>query len=262
MTLAEKLVAVAKELDAIAKDKEHPHYKYVSAEAFIKAVRGPLMAQGIIIIPSDFKAEWLPQQSPSGKPGVAAHLHAGYTITDGKESIQASVVGEGWDGSGDKASYKAMTGAHKYLLRILFNIPMVDDPEASGGGYGRSQAPPAGSEQPRGQSRGKLNFEMTDAPHYKSGKHVFASGPKREMWDGWTWKQMALMHEAQLNAGNATIEADPITNMLSEGQAQYITGWNLEQAQEIDRMAKFKVENEPANSQPPDDDMNLQECPF
>ena len=148
LTLAEKLVEVAKELDAISKDKQHPHYKYVSAEAFITAVRVPLMSQGIIIVPSTFRAEWLPQDSPNGKPGVAAHLHAGYTITDGEESIEASVVGEGWDGGGDKAVYKAMTGAHKYLLRILFNIPMKDDPEGSGGGYGGTQGQGSQSSPP------------------------------------------------------------------------------------------------------------------
>ena len=103
---------------------------------------------------------------------------------------------------------------------------------------------------------------MNERPEYKSGQHVFEKGPKREMWAGWTWKQMAENHFELLTAGNATIEADPITNMLSEGQATYITGWNLEMAQELDRMARYKLENAPENAQPPSDDMNLDDCPF
>jgi len=141
MSLASKLVAVGMELGAIHKDKTNDfhRYNYVSAEKFIEIVREPLMKEGIAIIPN-FSATWKDQPSPKGAPGVACHLTAGYTITDGEESIVASVVGEGWDSSGDKSCYKAMTGAHKYLLRILFNLPMTDDPENDAGHRSTQQA--------------------------------------------------------------------------------------------------------------------------
>ena len=124
-TLAERIIAVAEKLGAIGKDKKNAHfgYNYASAEKFIEAVREPMLEEGLILIPN-FAADW----ADTAK-GHTARLQARYTITDGKEEISASVCGEGVD-NGDKSIYKAMTGAHKYMLRLLFNLPMVDDPEA------------------------------------------------------------------------------------------------------------------------------------
>lgn len=221
MTLAEKLVAVAKELDAISKDKQHPHYKYVSAEAFIKAARVPLMAQGVAIIPSDFKCEWIPQQSPNGKPGVAAHLHAGYTITDGKETIQASCIGEGWDGTGDKASYKAMTGCHKYLLRILFNIPMVDDPEGSGQGYtpsGGSQGAPAGRQAPSGgaPSTGAGSSEAQQKCIFAKAKGLFKVPAEFDGWMDWMKAEYQIGHTKELTKAQAKKVIDGLVEIEEE----------------------------------------------
>src|SRR5574340_328981 len=50
------------------------------------------------------------------------------TAMDGKDKIEFLVIGEGQD-RGDKATYKAMTGATKYALLKLFLIPTGDDPE-------------------------------------------------------------------------------------------------------------------------------------
>lgn len=44
------------------------------------------------------------------------------------ESLECQTIGSGFDG-GDKADYKAMTGARKYLFRLLFHIPTGDDPD-------------------------------------------------------------------------------------------------------------------------------------
>ena len=44
------------------------------------------------------------------------------------EALECQTIGSGFDG-GDKADYKAMTGARKYLFRLLFHIPTGDDPD-------------------------------------------------------------------------------------------------------------------------------------
>jgi hypothetical protein len=46
------------------------------------------------------------------------------------EVLECQTIGSGFDG-GDKADYKAMTGARKYLFRLLFHIPTGDDPDNS-----------------------------------------------------------------------------------------------------------------------------------
>jgi hypothetical protein len=65
-----------------------------------------------------------------GKRAVAT-MHVRFTVTDGAEERQFVMIGEGED-SGDKATYKAMTGAQKYALLKLFLISTGDDPEADG----------------------------------------------------------------------------------------------------------------------------------
>jgi hypothetical protein len=68
--------------------------------------------------------------TPSGKQALLT-LRFTWTLTDGDsgETISFQSVGTGAD-SGDKAAYKAATGALKYALLTGFLIPTGDDPEA------------------------------------------------------------------------------------------------------------------------------------
>jgi hypothetical protein len=54
-----------------------------------------------------------------------------WTLTDGEtgETLSFQSIGTGAD-SGDKAAYKAATGALKYALLTGFLIPTGDDPES------------------------------------------------------------------------------------------------------------------------------------
>src|SRR6202045_3796544 len=76
---------------------------------------------------------------------------------DTGEEITAKVAGQGLD-SGDKAPYKAMTGALKYALLQSFLIATGDDPEderADGGqragGNGDKSSDPLLSQEQAGQ---------------------------------------------------------------------------------------------------------------
>jgi hypothetical protein len=68
--------------------------------------------------------------TPSGKQALLT-LRFTWTLTDGDtgETISFQSIGTGAD-SGDKAAYKAATGALKYALLLGFLVPTGDDPES------------------------------------------------------------------------------------------------------------------------------------
>ena len=104
-------------------------YKFVQASAVADKVRAELVRLNISMVPTtvDVISEGM---TPSGKQ-VLLTLRFTWTLTDGDtgESISFQSIGTGSD-SGDKAAYKAATGALKYALLTGFLIPTGDDPEA------------------------------------------------------------------------------------------------------------------------------------
>ena len=126
LSLHEKLLSVARKLSNISKSHTNTGvgYKYAAAEDFITEIRPHLLEAGLLILPK-IEADW----EHIGEKKFFAHLNGGFNITDGNETITVSVPGEGVD-HGDKATYKAITGAFKYMLRCVFFLPMTDDPEA------------------------------------------------------------------------------------------------------------------------------------
>jgi len=103
-------------------------YDYATEADIADAVREGLAEQGVMIFPSVEKLEWRSVETKSGAQAVAT-LHVRFCVTDGVETREFLMLGEGQDG-GDKATYKAMTGAQKYMLLKLFLISTGDDPEA------------------------------------------------------------------------------------------------------------------------------------
>ena len=65
-----------------------------------------------------------------GNTEYIATVKVKFTFIDGDSGEELSIhsVGEGQD-AGDKAVYKAITGAQKYALMKAFMIPTGDDPE-------------------------------------------------------------------------------------------------------------------------------------
>lgn len=113
------------------------NYDYATEADIADAVRESMAHEGVMLIPSVEKAEWREAETKSGKER-AVTLTVRYRLTDGAESLEFVILGEGQD-RGDKATYKAMTGATKYALLKLFLISTGDDPEAEEG----EKPPPA-----------------------------------------------------------------------------------------------------------------------
>jgi len=128
-TLIEKLAAVMAAVERVPKNGWNDFHKYhYATEADLSdAVRSNLARYGVMLIPTVEKLDWRPVQTKNGEEKIAT-LTVKFTATDGKDKFEFIVIGEGQD-RGDKATYKAMTGATKYALLKLFLIPTGDDPE-------------------------------------------------------------------------------------------------------------------------------------
>lgn len=149
--LVEKLAAVMAQVERVPKNGENKFhgYKYATEADITDAVRSNMARFGVMLIPSVDKIDWREVETKSGKERIAS-LTVRFTATDGTDKIEFVVIGEGQD-RGDKATYKAMTGATKYALLKLFLIPTGDDPETEG-----DEEPHRGSNTaPRPQRNGR-----------------------------------------------------------------------------------------------------------
>lgn len=131
-TLVEKLAAACDEVGGVEKRGKNTsqNYEYVKAADVAKAIRHELFSRGIILIADEESLEWIEFETKSGTVMKECRLKVAYRIRDAKEEIVVHAFGVGMD-AGDKAIYKAKTGAQKYFLRGLGLIPdEKDDVEA------------------------------------------------------------------------------------------------------------------------------------
>jgi hypothetical protein len=119
----QKLHAIMEAIAFIEKDKrnEFHKYNYASEEAIKKAVHSQLVANRVV-----FSMDITDMQRNNNLVDIIVK----YTFTDidTLEKVSGSFNGCGED-KGDKALYKAVTGAIKYILTSTFLIPTGDDPE-------------------------------------------------------------------------------------------------------------------------------------
>jgi hypothetical protein len=108
---------------------ERHNYSYVTAADIAGAVGDILSELGVVVIP---RLEDISYESAvaRGEATRMARVVMAYTFADvdSGEEIIAKVAGQGLD-VGDKAPYKAMTGALKYALLQSFLLATGDDPE-------------------------------------------------------------------------------------------------------------------------------------
>jgi len=131
LTLAQKLLAIQKEIGTIAKAgrNEFQSYDYATEYDFVVALRPLLNKFGVLVLPEilDVKV------ADAGKDGKSklTTLIMNYKFInadDATDYFVARVAGQGQD-NGDKGIYKAITGAKKYFISNSFMIATGDDPE-------------------------------------------------------------------------------------------------------------------------------------
>lgn len=127
-----KLVEVMACVDRVAKNGTNASqgYKYAQAADVYDAVRGELAKRFVIPIP---RLETIEFSDVATKAGGNLKLcswtgYIDFTDAETGDVISVKTFGQGSD-SGDKAGYKAQTGATKACLVQLFLIPTGDDPE-------------------------------------------------------------------------------------------------------------------------------------
>jgi|SRR6185437_13020091 len=131
-SLIDKLAEACDAVGGIEKTGENKQqgYKYVKAADVAKAIRHELFKRGVVILQNEQKPEWVEFETKSGTVMKECRLAIEYIIKDSAESISVVGYGVAMD-AGDKAIYKAKTGATKYFLRGLGLIPdEKDDVEA------------------------------------------------------------------------------------------------------------------------------------
>jgi hypothetical protein len=132
MTLRQKLGEVRRHIGYIQKRgyNERYNYTYVAA-ADIAGTVGDILAElGVVLIPRLESITYEPYTPGRPDSVRVARVIMAYAFTDvnSGEEITARVAGQGLD-PGDKAPYKAMTGALKYALLQSFLLATGDDPE-------------------------------------------------------------------------------------------------------------------------------------
>jgi hypothetical protein len=134
--MAEKLPALlqaqraAKAVEKRGRNKDQG-YDYVLAADVIEAAQAALHEAGLVAMMSYTEADERPIKSKSGTDGVYVMLKSELIVIDPEhgELVKVHGFGAGIDYPGDKAIYKAMTGATKYAYAAALGIPFGDDPE-------------------------------------------------------------------------------------------------------------------------------------
>lgn len=134
--LAAKLVTVRSRVSHVAKNGTHGQgFAFARWGDVLIAVRGHLDELGVHLHLSVANVE------PLGGGNLLVTLDYSWVDVETGETADGRWAGVGWDKSGDKAIYKAFSGALKYLVLDTFMIPTGDDPEA--GSQAEDQPAPA-----------------------------------------------------------------------------------------------------------------------
>ena len=133
LTLKQKLVAVYEKVDHIDKRGTNSvqNYKYVKASDLAHAIRNALQELGVYAeINFTIERTYLIARAEGKQPMQAVDVRAVVIFhdVDSEATLTTSGLGSGAD-MGDKAIFKAQTGALKYALRNGFLVPDDADPE-------------------------------------------------------------------------------------------------------------------------------------
>jgi hypothetical protein len=171
------------------------NYTYARESDFIAAIRPAMIEAGLTLVPSRTDVVHHEVFTTSGnKTSHRVIVRRVFQLAhESGESEQIDGIGEGTD-FGDKASYKAMTGALKYALRQAFLIETGDDPDdAESEQYARHAVPTT-------QQKPNLTFEnaMRILQHAKPGEEYNAATALiRESWEHFTAEQQRSLLQAR-----------------------------------------------------------------
>lgn len=124
LELHSAIIAVMNEVGYVQKTGDvsfgNTKYKYAGETDLLKALRPVMLKHGLRMHCYDIV--------PVNCQGKVLCKYRFQMVHESGDSIEIAALGEGAD-SGDKAAYKAATGALKYALRQTFLIETGDDPD-------------------------------------------------------------------------------------------------------------------------------------
>ena len=135
MNMIQKLITVYEDIDHVEKAgiNKNQSYRYVRAADMVRAVRKALLRLGVYaeLNFTNERQYTIAREKAPNAPFSAVDVRCTIVFRDGEssETLTSSGLGTGAD-TGDKAIYKAQTGATKYALRNAFLVPDEADPEA------------------------------------------------------------------------------------------------------------------------------------
>lgn len=126
------MASVLAEVECIAKTRrnEQQNYKFRGIDEVYDAIHPVFAKHKVFSVPRVLSSESFERETKSGGILRFVEMRVAYDFfaPDGS-SVTAEAVGEAMD-SGDKASNKAMSAAHKYAILQTFCIPTGDTPDA------------------------------------------------------------------------------------------------------------------------------------
>lgn len=132
MKIYKQLSLIMSEAPAIGKDSlnKQQGFKYRGIDAIYNALQPVFAKHGVFSCPDVLSEVYERVESKSGGMLNFARLKIKYTFyAEDGSNVSLTVIGEGMD-SGDKASNKAMSVAHKYAITQLVKLPFAsDDPD-------------------------------------------------------------------------------------------------------------------------------------
>ena len=170
--LATKLVAIMAAVDHVEKRgrNQKQGYDFVRAADLYHTVRKAFIEQQVFMSADVVSEERWTQPTQSGGTMNYCSLRVGFTFYDGETGACIGPVhGYGWGSDvGDKAIYKAMTGALKYAARTNFLVPDDSDPEEDAAPAPRNnRRAPTTTPEPTPASAPSQSSEVISTPQAK-----------------------------------------------------------------------------------------------
>lgn len=133
-------------------------YSYAQASDVIEEAQRALHEAGLVGYMAHGEVVDHEIESQGGNAGRFVTITSALVVVDpdSGDDLRVEVQGTGVDYPGDKAVYKAMTGAAKYAYASVLGIPFGDDPEAETGGAGQARASSGADDAATGPQKGRL----------------------------------------------------------------------------------------------------------
>jgi hypothetical protein len=131
--LYQRLLAIMAEAGTIKKlgFNEFDKYSYVKESDIAEKMQALFVKHGVFVTNSVIENTTQTVVNSKGNPQLLSQVVSLYTFINAdnpSEKHEVRAVGDGMD-RGDKAVYKALTGAHKYMLIRNFNLGSEEDSE-------------------------------------------------------------------------------------------------------------------------------------